>query len=92
MAAIVTERERSEQQLLSARADIEKHLRENSLQKTHERILAEIEQKLEQVRTPISDGYSQTVVVVFHISSPRRHTIKTDKKNRVKIPDFDCNY
>ena len=57
MAARVTERERSEQQLLSARADIERHLRENFLQETQERLLAEIEQKLEVLRAPVPDTY-----------------------------------
>ena len=57
MAARVTERERSEQQLLSARADIERHLRENFLRETQERLLAEIEQKLEVLRAPVPDTY-----------------------------------
>ena len=57
MAARVTEREHSEQQLLSARADIERHLRENFLQETQMRILAEIEQKLEVLRAPVPDTY-----------------------------------
>ena len=57
MAARVTERERSEQQLLSARADIERLLRENFLRETQERLLAEIEQKLEVLRAPVPDTY-----------------------------------
>ena len=57
MAARVTERERSEQQLLSARAEIERLLRENFLRETQERLLAEIEQKLEVLRAPVPDTY-----------------------------------
>ena len=50
MAERVRERAQSEQQLIAARADIERHLRENLLQATQERILAEIEEKLSLVR------------------------------------------
>ena len=57
MAARVPEHERSEQQLLSARVEIERHLRENFLRETQERILAEIEQKLEVLRAPVPDTY-----------------------------------
>ena len=57
MAARVTERERSEQQLLTTRAEIERHLRENFLRETQERLLEEIEQKLEVLRAPIPDKY-----------------------------------
>ena len=57
METRVTERENSEQQLLSARAEIERHLRENFLQETQERLLAEIEQKLEVLRAPVPDTY-----------------------------------
>ena len=57
MAARVTEREHSEQQLLSARADIERHLRVNWLQETQEHLLAEIEYKLGVLRTPVPEMY-----------------------------------
>ena len=57
MAARVTEREHSEQQLLSARAEIGHLLRENFLQETQEHLLAEIEHKLAVLRAPIPDTY-----------------------------------
>ena len=57
MAVRVPERERSEQQLLSARAEIERHLRENFLRETQEQLIAEIEQKLEVLRAPVPDTY-----------------------------------
>ena len=48
-----TRRERSEQQLLATRLDIERLLTENLLRDTQEILLAEVEQKLLQVRTPL---------------------------------------
>ena len=48
-----TRRLQSEQQLLATKAEVERLLKENFLRETQERILAEVEQKLLEVRTPL---------------------------------------
>ena len=53
MAARETRRQVSEQQLLATKAQIERLLKENLLRETQERILAEVEQKLLEVRRPL---------------------------------------
>ena len=53
MVARETRRQLSEQQLLDTKAEIERLLKENLLRETQERLLAEVEQKLLEVRTPL---------------------------------------
>ena len=53
MVARETRRQLSEQQLLATKAEIERLLKENFLRETQERLLAEVEQKLLEVRTPL---------------------------------------
>ena len=53
MAARETRRQLSEQQLVATKAEIERLLKENLLRETQERLLAEVEQKLLEVRTPL---------------------------------------
>ena len=48
-----TRRDQSEQQLLATKAEIERLMKENLLREIQERILAEVEQKLLEVRVPL---------------------------------------
>ena len=61
-----TRRDQSEQQLLATKAEIERLMKENLLRETQERILAEVEQKLQEVRVPLP----QTRLVFMSQSGP----------------------
>ena len=52
MAARVTQREQKEQELLATKADVERNIKANELRELQERMLAEIEAKLAEVRLP----------------------------------------
>ena len=49
------DRARMERELLDLKADTEQHIRMNLLRETQSKILAELEQKLEEVRAPLPD-------------------------------------
>ena len=49
------DRARMEQELLKLKAETEQHIRMNLLRETQSKILAELEQKLEEVRAPLPD-------------------------------------
>ena len=49
------DRARMEEELLALKADTEQRIRMNLLRETQSKILAELEQKLEEVRAPLPD-------------------------------------
>ena len=51
-----TDRVRMERELLALKAETERHIRMNLLRETQSKILAELEQKLEEVRAPLPDS------------------------------------
>ena len=66
-----TRRDQSEQQLLATKAEIERLMKENLLREIQERILAEVEQKLQEVRVPLP----QTRLVFRSQSGPLEERI-----------------
>ena len=61
------DRARMERELLDLKAETEQHIRMNLLLETQSKILAKLEQKLEEVKTPLPDTYVKFLSDTIHL-------------------------